>query len=536
MIVQRKLWCLLLTLPTAEAMGEVDDDCMEFDGEVCLLQSSHFLRRSLGPWDEEGRGSAECPGSPVKVNAQPDKCSYEGVTITVPDGRSIEDFFDDNVEMKDFFYYVGNDRDVRIQPETHPFQLGESRLTVVGHDLAGNDRACHRTVIVSDAQRPAWTKDPTSVDSDITTYLDDACTKPASTVFSEYEKLGWVASGSDNCPTTGVQKQANKGGDVLYDDSSADSADTLTGPGTYEMIYTLTDGAGLLNRHTVVTHLKDNSAPTAMECPEDVFVEIEANETHGPVTWDLPYITADNCLGVAEDPPTPQEVNGHGSALQDDATKRHGDFPVGVTPIVYPMADAAGNLMAEECRFTAEVKQKAHPVVITCPETVTVNTLPMAGFGTPTWPAPTATQGGVPLPEDHITYLNGVLPTMPFPYGETTVTVRAKGEVTGTRTREEEQFDECSFTVKVQDPQRPDVDGRHYRCGSEDTGVEPYGVCDGSDLSVVLHTGYEETGGYDLEGVKTISNAACCPDENGKAYSCQGTDMSALFKFCQPAA
>ena len=38
-------------------------------------------------------------------------------------------------------------------------------------------------------------------------------------------------------------------------------------------------------------------------------------------------------------------------------------------------------------------------------------------------------------------------PGLPFPYGTTTVTVKAMGEITGTRTEEEDQSDECTFKV-----------------------------------------------------------------------------------------
>ena len=34
------------------------------------------------------------------------------------------------------------------------------------------------------------------------------------------------------------------------------------------------------------------------------------------------------------------------------------------------MPDNAGNLMEEECNFVIEVKPKAHPVVVTCPDAV----------------------------------------------------------------------------------------------------------------------------------------------------------------------
>merc|ERR1719446_1154968 len=199
--------------------------------------------------------------------------------------------------------------------------------------------------------------------------------------------------------------------------------------------------------------------------------------------------------------PDPVEANGLGKPAGEDPTKRTGTFPVGVHPIAYTLSDAFGNVHPEECLFTVEVKQKAHPVVVTCPADAEVRTLPEAGFGVPCWAPPTAKQGPKDLPPSHITYLHGIRPGLPFPYGVTVVTVKAVGEITGTRTLEEEQSDECTFKVTVKDPQRPDVDGRKYRCGTAVAGeAEPYAVCGGTDLVVSMHAEYAETGGYDLGG------------------------------------
>jgi len=235
-------------------------------------------------------------------------------------------------------------------------------------------------------------------------------------------------------------------------------------------------------------------------------------------------------------PPLPEESNSVGIPAESATpSKRKATLPVGNHEISYPIEDAFGNRYSEECSFVVTVVPKAHPVKLTCPEDVTVNTYELSPFGAPTWTAPVAMQGNETLPASHITYLNGAGPGLPFIWGSTTVTAKAVGKITGERTREEEQSDECSFRVTVKDPYRPYVDGRLFRCAEEGTGVEPYGVCEGTDLRVKLHTGYEDTGGYDLDSSLTRAGDGCCTSEMGQAFSCQA-GPSEHFKYCQPVA
>ena len=98
----------------------------------------------------------------------------------------------------------------------------------------------------------------------------------------------------------------------------------------------------------------------------------------------------------------------------------------------YAVADAFGNVLEdEECSFTIEVKQKAHPVDLMCPANVIMTTLEDASFAIVTWEPPVATQGGKKLDQSHIVYPQGVEPGLPFPFGTTTILVHANGEITG---------------------------------------------------------------------------------------------------------
>jgi len=373
------------------------------------------------------------------------------------------------------------------------------------------------------------------VERQITTKLDDSCDKSATEIFQEYEKLGWVAEGGDNCGVDGVTKEIKEGNKVLFDDD-ADTTDVLKGPQEYELVYTITDENGLFRHHTAVVKLEDDSPPTAMDgCPSDIFIEIEAHEKHCSAEWQLPYLTEDNCLGTEPAPATPVEAQGIGrSHPTKNETWRFTVVPVGVTPMAYTLADGSGNKYHEECRFTIECKQKANPVKLTCPADIVERTLDAASFAVVSWDTPVAKQGDKVLDASHITYKHSVGPGMPFPYGETTVTVVVKGEVTGTRTHEEEQGDECTFNIKVNDPERPYVDGRHFRCdGDAGELAEPYGVCKGPEVLATLHGGYEDTGGYDVTGV-SLRERGCCKDEKGTAHTCTPTAAGSTVSYCLP--
>jgi len=533
------LWCALSRGEAVEA-----DACEgDVDSQVCLLQGKAFMERvaqnTMGIPSHVSHAVKECPGAPIAKNAQIGKCAYEGVTISV-DGDAITDFFGDNVDMKDFHWYLNGDKQVWLNLESHPFQVGKSVVTVEGRDLAGNINHCTKLVTVTDAEKPKWTVDPSSVDSEITLPVNDKCELSAISAFMKYEEMGWTVSGTDNCGVEGFKREVWKGGEMLFTDGEEEwGGQLLQGPGKYELRYVMTDVNGLVVRHTAELDLKDETVPTEIQdCPKDIFVEIGANETEGKANWTMPKIAKDNCINYGT-LPLAAASNGLTPAA-DTPTQQTATFPVGAHPIHYKLEDSFGNTYPEECTFTVEVKQKAHPVVITCPADVTVHTLPNAAFGVPCWEPPTAMQGPKQLDASHITFPEGVYPGLPFPYGTTVVTVKATGEITGTRTEEEDQSDECTFKVTVHDPQRPDVDGRHFRC-SETTDasaklVEPYGVCDGTDIVASFHEGYEDTGGYDLTGVAAKSGLGCCADEHGHTgYECKASGHSTYFKYCQPA-
>jgi hypothetical protein len=55
---------------------------------------------------------------------------------------------------------------------------------------------------------------------------------------------------------------------------------------------------------------------------------------------------------------------------------------------------------------------------------------------------------------------------------------------------------------------------------------------------VTLHSGYEDTGGYDIAGTVT-KDAGCCADEHGTAYECVAATAEGVtteVHMCSPAS
>jgi hypothetical protein len=290
--------------------------------------------------------------------------------------------------------------------------------------------------------------------------------------------------------------------------------------------------------HKALLTLNDVQPPYGFEnCPTDFVVEIEAHETrHAGVFWEPPTITGDNCaeFGTIPEP--------------EEQTKPLSMYPgmpleVGAHPVQYAFKDASGNYIQDrECTFTITVEQKAHPVVLKCPSNVTVPTLEHADFGLPMWDEPLAMQGGKLLDSSHISYTQGVEPSLPFPFGTTVLTVRAIGEITGKRKDEHLMFDECTFTVTVTDPQIPKVDGRMYRCkdSNKEFGVlwgkqyaKPYEVCGGLALDWMPHAAYVDTHHYDVHDVVTRL-FDCCRSEEKVNHVCRPVPGSQKSSYCVP--
>jgi hypothetical protein len=510
----------------------------------------------------------ECPGGPFIGEADAASCFHGGADIHVDfDDEDIEEFFGDNVLMKEWKYYKeGCHKPAQcefIDPDVnhHQFPVGKSVVRVEGIDIAGNINMCHRTVYILDKQVPKFVVPSKEVDPSIEIdFPENTCSITADKPFLEYEEVnGFIDEATDNCDkhVEIVKKLLNEEGEIVYDSSKDTEIPLLKGPNqTYTLIYEAIDdySAGLFTSdapevvkkfkvekkfHEATLTLNDVQPPYDFEgCPADFIVEIEAHETHhAGVFWTPPTVTGDNCEEFGVIPEAEEQTR---------PLPMYPGMPldVGAHPIQYAFKDASGNYIQDkECTFTITVEQKAHPVVLTCPTNVTVPTIHHADFGLPIWDEPVAMQGGKVLSPDHISYPQGVEPNMPFPFGTTVILVKATGEITGNRKDEHLMFDECTFTVTVTDPQIPKVDGRMYRCKDSNkftgfgqftrTAAKPYEVCGGMALDWLPHIAYVETHHYDTNFVVT-RDYDCCRSELRVNHVCMPVPGTNKSSYCAP--
>jgi len=547
-----------------DVLGHIHAHILEGEG-IASDPFEHLAPHHHGHDDDH---CPECPGGPFIGVADSGSCFHGGADIHVDfDDEDIEEFFGDNVLMKEWKYYKeGCHKPAQcefIDPDVnhHQFPVGKSVVRVEGIDIAGNMNKCHRTVYILDKQVPKFVVPSKEVDPAIEIdFPENTCSITADKPFLEYEEVnGFIDEATDNCDkeVTIIKKLADEEGNIIYDSSQDGELPELKGPNrTYKLIYEAVDdySAGLYDSdapevvknfriekkiHEATLTLNDVQPPYDFEgCPTDMEIEIEAHETHHQgVYWIPPTITGDNCEDFGEIPEA------------EEQTKPNAMYPgmpleVGAHPIQYAFKDASGNYIQDkECTFTIKVEQKAHPVVLSCPSNVTTPTLHHADFGLPIWDEPVAMQGDKILSPDHISYPQGVEPNMPFPFGTTVITVRAQGEITGTRKYEDQMFDECTFTVTVTDPQIPKVDGRMYRCKDSNRfegigaftrqSAKPYEVCGGIALDWMPHNAYVETHHYDVQYAVT-RDYDCCRSELKVNHVCKpvpGTDKSS---YCVP--
>jgi len=556
-------------------MHKAEVDVAELAEEASLVSQNDTLHaKKHSPLDDvafelagDHHRPMPCPGDAFVSLADLDACTHGGADIHVDfDDEDIEEFFGDNVVMKEWRYFLNNCDSEKadcelINPDVnhHQYPVGKTEVRVEGYDLAGNMNKCIRTVYILDRQAPSFPEPEVDLNQKLELHFPaDSCSVFGGKPFDEYEEqAGFTPAATDNCDNEieVIRKLFNDQGEVIYDSSSDAHFPSLTGPGQWKMCYVAIDNyaktlegthafgrdpphdAVSVNKaeHCVELTLSDISPPYGYAlCPESIYEEIDAHSNATTVTWTPPTISGDNCEAFGTVPEAME---------QSDPQKYPGmTFPVGSNVVNYAVEDAFGNVLEDdECTFTVEVKQKAHPVHIICPDDVVETTLEDASFAIITWEHPVATQGGKILDQSHIVYPQGVEPGLPFPFGTTTILVRANGEVTGKRADEHLMFDECVFNVTIQDPQRPEVDGRLYRCKDGESDMAhfamPYRVCNGSDLAWTPHPQYIHTHGFDVDGVKPTS-LKCCTSELDVEHVCTKVttpvDVEPLVSYCTP--
>jgi len=518
-----------------------------------------------------------CGENPIQGKASPGSCHEVGVDVPIRTGNTIS-LFDDNVQMSGVYkFYMEKSCVATHQGESctyieisdpdfnhHNFPVGVSKIKIQGFDIAGNKHECIKTLIVHDTEPPVFkTPEDQSSKTLIKHVSKEDCTVKNNDPFVTYEGLGFEPFATDNCDTSvEVNKYIyDQDGNLLYDSKSDDPAgDFKNGPGTYKMVYEAIDdytfgllletddpagdfsggpgkykmvyeatdgGSKLKTTHNVTLILNDVDHPTEISnCPENIDVLIEPNDLYTQedvVNWTVPEVVADNCLEVAPAPPA-EEIN---------STVPGSKFPVGTTLVKYVFKDGAEppNHYPHECKFTVTVTQKKNPVEITCPDDVTVVTLPHAAFAIVRWEMDPAMQGNQ---EIDVTYPQGVSSGMPFPFGVTEVKATAVGTLPKGQTGEL-PFAECFFTVTVTDNQDPKCDSRELQCasGSQEDAIKPFHICAGPQLDIEHDEGFAQTFEYEILGVSlkpTYPEAGCCNSGMGVEHVCDKTPETAETK------
>jgi hypothetical protein len=502
-------------------------------------------------WTGDNPRPPDCCGeNPIEGQTLAGTCHEVGadVLLRIKTGSTIS-LFDDNVKMSNdykFFMETGCTETAHGEECTyveisdpdmshHNFNVGQSNVKIQGFDIAGNKHECIKTLFVHDPEKPVFTTPPDEAADTFNFHLpNESCTVQFDAPFNAYEGLNFDPTATDNCDqNVEIFKYIyDADGNLLYDSGSDDPTGDFTyGPGTYTMVYKAVDdysfnlpapvgGSTLEETRSVELNILDEHAPWSIsECPDDIEVLIEAHLLESPegmVNWTVPVVTGDNCF--AETPPIPAvEIN--------DAVPGQ-KFPIGATLIQYVFTDGADppNTYPEECKFTVTVVQEDNPVELTCPDDVTVVTLPNAGFAIVRWQMEPPLQGKTEL---DVIYPQGVSPGLPFPFGITEIKVKAVGTLPAGQ-EGDPPFAECYFTVTVTDNQSPKCDSRAIVCseGENSQGVapiKPFHICAGPQLDVDFDEGYKQTFEYETLGVTQEPEypmSGCCTSGLGVEHVC----------------
>ena len=195
--------------------------------------------------------------------------------------------------------------------------------------------------------------------------------------------------------------------------------------------------SGLADTCEATVTVVDVTPPT-VECPADIVVDNEPGQCGAYVSYDI--TATDNCAIVSP-------LGKQGASF----------YPVGVTMITPVVTDASGN--EGSCSFKVIVKDTERPT-INCPADIVQDTDPdMCGALVNYIMSASDNCPGVRISSDHP---SGSI----FPVGVTTVWLKAK-DASG-------NLDSCSFTVTINDTQKPkiscpaemDVDNDAGMCGA----------------------------------------------------------------------
>ncbi len=193
--------------------------------------------------------------------------------------------------------------------------------------------------------------------------------------------------------------------------------------GTTTVTYTAEDQTGNIFECSFDITVTYDSTPTLV-CPDDISVTADVGScTATTVTW-LPPTLSNDC-----------EL----TTLTSDFEPGD-DFPTGTTTVTYTGTDTGGNIF--ECTFDVTVINNGPPIIVNCPNEITIATMPGGCDAAVTWLPPTVDENCDAIITDS-THEPGDI----FPIGTTTVTYTA--------TDANGQEATCSFDITVVYDQTP---------------------------------------------------------------------------------
>ncbi|XP_071961171.1 uncharacterized protein [Antedon mediterranea] len=289
-----------------------------------------------------------------------------------------------------------------ISPSLLP--VGMNTIYNNATDPAGNSAECIFEVVVTDNEEPYYEVCPNSF------------TVIASSTSNETE-VSWTVS----TPRDNVE---------VVNETRTHSTNDLFVIGTYAIRYEATDPSGNIGTCEFTLAVQDATAPTFTTCPDGQTYDADTGKDGTNVFWTEP-VAVDNSGNVMTVIMTPVLTSGDYLTI--------GQYNINFTAI-----DAMGNI--GYCFFTIVIEDNELPNITYCPENI--ETLPDFGTNTAnvTFEVPTAVDN------------SGSLNIQGFPLPGS-VFMPGINTVIYTFTDPSNNYDDCTFTVTVQDDEAPTVTG-----------------------------------------------------------------------------
>ena len=315
------------------------------------------------------------------------------------------------------------------------FTVGATTVTCWATNDCGNFASCSFTVTINDTEKPVITC-PANIE-----VVADAgqCGKA----------MSFAATATDNCAVSGIVCVPASGSTFTV--------------GSHTVTCTATDANANTAQCSFTVKVDDTEKP-AITCLANIISGNTPGQCGKAVTYTLPT-AADNCAGT-----TVACLPASGSA-----------FTVGLHTVTCTATDGAGN--TAQCNFTVTINDSENPV-ITCPAAIVA--LADAGQCSKAGVtfAPTATDncgvaGVVCVPASGTTFV----------VGTTTVTCTAT-DTTGNTSQ-------CSFTVKINDTEKPAI-----TCPANVAASADPGACSKANVTWAAPTATDNC---------AVTNVACVP-------------------------